>query len=100
MTSATQNSVFYNPTANNRDSFAVQADKRIIDRPNITEDSENNNQGLFMNRLNQNALLTGVFSQTGPFSSQKAIESQTFLKGLETPREHTELYEDCEIFHD
>ena len=72
----------------NRGSFAENIDKRL-DRPEYTGDSENISPTV--PKLDRHpSILTSV----------KGIESQTLLKGLETPKERSELYDNFDIYHE
>ena len=77
----------------NRGSFVENIDKRL-DRPDYTVDSENISPPV--PKLDRQPFLFAP--QT--FTPLKAIESQTLLKGLETPNERSELYDNFDIYHE
>jgi hypothetical protein len=78
----------------NRGSFAENIDKRL-DRPDYTGDSENISPVVTKLIDRQTS-----FAQIPLSPRLKAIESQTLLKGLETPVERTELYDNFDIHHE
>ena len=77
----------------NRGSFAENMDKRL-DRPDYTGDSEQ-----IINKLSErpNFFLNNNHALISPL---KGIESQTFLRGIETPTERTDLYDNFDIHHE